>query len=272
MAYGVSDYVGGRASRRFAPLTVTLFAELTLLGLFVVAVPLAVDAPPSASTVVWGALAGVAGSLGVLGLYDALSRGSMTVVAPTTGVVSAALPVIVGLVLGERPGALALGGIGLAIVAVGLIGGVVGIAHQPVSTRLMVQAVIVGATFGFLFVAYSEAGDDGVWWPLLCARLSATPVLIGGYAVQRRRDRIPAVRRDVLLPGVVIGGLVGVANALYLLASREGLLAVVAVVVSLYPAGTVALAALFDQERASRSQIAGMVIAVAAVTAITVAS
>jgi len=271
LVYGVSDYLGGRASRFFAPLAVTLFAEATLLVGLVIVVPITVDAWPSTETVVWSLVAGLAGSLGVLGLYDALSRGSMTVVAPTTGVVAAVLPVVVGIAIGERPGPVAMVGIVLAVAAVALIGGIVGIAHQSVSTNTMVQAVVVGAAFGLLFVAYSQVGDDGVWWPLLCARLSATPVLLGSYLVQRRRGRIPAARRDVLLPGVTIGLLVGLANALYLLSTREGLLSVVAVLVALYPASTVLLAGVIDHERASRSQRVGMVIAVVAVAAITIA-
>jgi drug/metabolite transporter (DMT)-like permease len=213
--------------------------------------------------------AGAAGSIGVLGLYVALSRGNMTVVAPVTGVVAAVVPVGVGIALGERPSTASALGIVLAIVAVGLIGGVVGVTHVAVHGPTVVLAVFVGVAFGLLFVAYSRTGDDAGLWPLLAARFGGAPLLASSYVVARRRRMIAPPNRSAVAPGMAVGAMVGLANLLYLLASRRGLLSIVAVVVSLYPASTVALAAVFDGERVSRSQAAGMVLAVVAVAAIT---
>jgi drug/metabolite transporter (DMT)-like permease len=213
---------------------------------------------------------GIAGSTGVLGLYYALARGNMTVVAPITGIVAAAVPVIVGLALGERPGLLAGVGIVLALVAVLLIGGIVGVGQVRVSPTIVLLAALVGVAFGMLFVAYSRAGEDSGLWPLLTARLGATPLLVIGLMLGRRRDRSIRPSLDAARPAVVIGVLIGLANGLYLLAAHEGLLSIVAVLVALYPASTVALAAALDGERASRSQIAGMALAIVAVATITV--
>jgi drug/metabolite transporter (DMT)-like permease len=268
LVYGVSDYVGGRASRRSAPVVVALLAEVSLLALMLVVVPLVERSAPSDAAVWWGVAGGLAGSAGVLGLYVALARGNMTVVAPITGVVAAALPVIVGVALGERPGGLAAVGILAALIAVLLIGGIVGASHVEVSTVLL--AAVVGAAFGMLFVAYSRTGDDAGLWPLLSARFGATPLLIVAFVVMRRRGQSVRFERSAVGPGVIIGVLIGLANGLYLLAARRGMLSVVAVLVALYPASTVALASVLDGERASRSQSVGMVLAVAAVTMITV--
>ncbi len=267
LVYGVSDYLGGRVSRRLAPVVLTLIAELSLFAVMVVVVPLTESAGPTSAAVWWGVAGGVGGSLGVLGLYLALSRGNMTVVAPITGVVAAAVPVVVGVVLGERPGGLAGVGIVAALVAVLLIGGIVGASEVEASTVLL--AAVVGAAFGMLFVAYSRTGDDAGLWPLLTARFGATPLLGAAFLVMRGRDPGVRLRRAAVAPGVAIGLMVGLANGLYLLAARRGMLSVVAVLVALYPASTVALASVLDGERASRSQMAGMGLAVVAVTMIT---
>lgn len=270
IVYGVSDYVGGRASRRWPPIVVALAAELTILVITVGFVPVIETTGPTGRAVCWGIVGGVAGSAGVLGLYAALSRGNMTVIAPVTGVVAAIVPVAVGMGLGERPRATATVGIVLAIVAVALIGGLVGVANQPLDTRTVLLASAVGAAFGMLFVAYSRTGDGAGLWPLLMSRAGATPLLLGAFVVARRRGQAPVLGAQVLVPGAAIGVLILVANGLYLVAARGGLLSVVAVLVALYPASTVALASLLDGERASRWQIAGMGAAVVAVTLITV--
>ncbi len=267
LVYGVSDYLGGRASRRLAPVVVTLVAELSLFAVTLAVVPLVETAGPSSAALWWGVVGGVAGSSGVLGLYLALSRGNMTVVAPITGVVAAAVPVLVGVALGERPGGLTGVGILAALVAVMLIGGIVGASHVEAATVL--SAAVVGAAFGMLFVAYSRTGDDAGLWPLLTARFGATPLLLVALFAVRRRDPGVRVGLDALAPGMTIGMLIGVANGLYLVAARRGMLSVVAVLVALYPASTVALASVLDGERASRSQMAGMCLAVIAVTMIT---
>lgn len=267
--YGTSDYVGGRASRTIAPLTVAFAGELTILPVSLLLIPLIEDAPFTASALWWGVLGGAAGSAGVLGLYVALSRGAMTVVAPITGVVAAVLPVVVGLVSGERPAVLALVGIVLALVAVALIGGAVGALHQSASKATILLSVVVGALFGLLFVAFAQTGEETGLWPLLAARFGAVPLLAAAYLVARSRRRNDRVDVRVWRVGVVIGSLIMLANGFYLVATRLGLLSIVAVVVSLYPASTVALASVIDHERSSRPQMLGMVLAVVAVALVT---
>ena len=269
LCYGTSDYIGGRASRTVSPLTVALAGELTILPVTLVAIPLIEDGPFTASALWWGLLGGAAGSAGVLGLYAALSRGAMTVVAPVTGVVAAVLPVVVGLATGERPAPLALIGIVLAVVSVALIGGLVGALHQPASAATIVLSIVVGALFGLLFVAFAQTGEETGLWPLLAARLGAVPLLATAYLVVRTRRRADPLTARVWRIGVVIGTLIMLANGFYLVSTRLGLLSIVAVVVSLYPASTVLLASVIDRERSSRPQITGMLLAVLAVAFVT---
>lgn len=269
LCYGTSDYIGGRVSRRISPLTVALAGELTILPLTLVVVPVVEDAPFTAAALWWGLLGGAAGSAGVLGLYAALSRGAMTVVAPITGVVAAVLPVVVGVATGERPGPLAVSGIVLAIAAVALIGGAVGALHQPVTAATVGLSAAVGALFGLLFVAFAQTGDDSGLWPLLAARMGAVPLLAVAFAIARRQRSADALDRRTWRIGIVIGTLIMLANGLYLVSTREGLLSIVAVVVSLYPASTVLLASVVDRERSTRPQIAGMLLAAMSVALVT---
>jgi drug/metabolite transporter (DMT)-like permease len=272
LSYGVSDFVGGRASRRVPAVAVAFGAELVLLAVCLAVVPWVESGGPSAAALWWGIAGGVFGSLGVLGLYAVLARGNMTVVAPLTGIVSAVVPVVVALAIGERPGGLAAAGIAVAVVSVALIGGLLGAAGQPVTARTILLAILVGSMFGMLFVAYSRTGDDSGLWPLLTARVGGTPLLLGAFLVARRSGSVSLTTRDVAVPALVVGVLIGLANAAYLAATREGLLSVVAVVVALYPAATVALASIVDHERASRSQLMGMALAAMALTMITLGS
>jgi drug/metabolite transporter (DMT)-like permease len=270
LCYGTSDYIGGRASRRSSPLTVAVSAELTVLPITVVAVPLLTDGVFSAAALWWGMLAGATGSIGVLGLYAALSRGSMTVVAPITGVVAALLPVAVGLATGDRPAPLVVVGIVLAVVAVALIGGLVGAMHQHVAARTVVLAVVVGALFGALFVAYDLAGSDAGLWPLLAARFASGPLLGGAFIVARRRRAVTPLDARVVRRGALIGAGLAFASGLYIAATWDGLLSVVAVVVSLYPASTILLASVVDRERSTRPQVFGMALAAVALVLVTV--
>jgi len=225
---------------------------------------------PSRRAVIAGVAAGVAGSVSIVGLYRALSGGNMTIVAPVTGVVAAVVPVLVGVALGERPAPLAWFGIAIAIVAVALIGGLA--AAVGGGTRLAIRAptvllaMAVGVGFGLLFVAYSRTGDSGMW-PLFFARFGGLPVLIAAYAASPRSRAVH--RSDLMWPGIAVGALVVFANATYLVSTRHGLLSVVAVVVAMYPASTIVLAATLDGERAIRSQVVGMGLAAVALAMIT---
>ena len=269
--FGVSDYVGGRSSRRLPPVGVALTAELVMLPVFLVVVPLVESQSPSAAAVWWGMIAGLAGSAGVLGLYVALSRGNMTLVAPITGVIAAAVPVAVGVSLGERPSALAWLGVAIAVVAVALIGGVVGlvdgVGRTPIDGVTVGLAAAVGVAFGLLFVAYERPGDAGLW-PIFFSRFTGLPMLAVAFVVMLRGRKRPTVRR-LLLPGAVIGLLVAGSNVTYLLSTRRGDLSLVAVVVSMYPASTVVLASMLDGERPTPAQLLGMALAVVALVMIT---
>ena len=267
VVYGVSDYAGGRASRRASPLVVSGIAEASILALLLVLVPATSTSTPDGADLVWGAAAGAAGTVGIIALYHALANGAMTVVAPITGVVAAVVPVTVGLAIGERPSVLALVGVTMAIVSVALVGGLIGVPHVRTPTALAMVALLSGACFGLLFVFFDQSGDESGMWPLLGARFGSAPILVTALLATRPHARID---RRTALVAMLVGVLATSANLFYLLAARRGLLSIVAVVVAMYPASTVLLATVLDRERMRLPQVVGLAIAALALVLVTI--
>ena len=267
LVYGVGDYFGGRASRTQPSVAVTAIGQIVSLVLVAAAVLVMGTDMPSAETWWWSAGGGMLGALGITGLYHGFAHGDVSIVAPTSAVMGAALPVVVGLSLGERPTVLALVGIVIAVVAVALVSGAIGQHQHNTPPRIIVLAVAVGVCFGLLYVAFGQTDPDSGMWPLLIARFASVPMLliIGASAHLR-----PARDRSSLQLSVVSGVFDVGANALFLLAVRGGMLSVVSAVAALYPATTVALAFGIDKERVTRWQGIGLVAAAAALVLVSV--
>jgi drug/metabolite transporter (DMT)-like permease len=266
VVYGVADWCGGRASRFHPSALVTLVGQMVSLVLVAAAVVFIGTPIPDAATLAWGALAGAAGAVGLASLYYAFANGSMTVVAPISAVVGAVLPLSVGLASGERPKTIAYAGIALAIASVALVSGAIGTRDRSTPRRIIGFAVVAGLGFGTLYVALDRADPDSGLWPLLAARAASVPLLV--VLVLMMGVRVVQTRRRLWL-AVMAGALDMSANALYLEAARGGLLSVVAVVGSLYPASTVVLAFVFDHERVNRWQATGMALAALALVLVT---
>lgn len=255
LVYGVGDYCGGRASRHQASIVVAVVGQVVSLCLVITAVLVMGTPAPEVATWWWSIAGGVVGALGIVGLYHGFAHGDISVVAPTSAVVGAVVPVAVGLGLGERPSVLALFGIAIAVTAVALVSGAVGTHQHNTPPRIVALAVGVGACFGLLFVALDRTDPDSGMWPLVIARLASVPMLlaVGALARVRVAPQTPSLQIAVVAGVFDVG-----ANVLYLLAVRGGMLAIVSVVASLYPATTVALAFGIDKERVTRWQAIGL--------------
>jgi uncharacterized membrane protein len=266
LIWGVGDFAGGKATQRAAALPVVWVSKLVSLPLLAIYL-IATRVPMTPIGLSWGALAGVAGFVGLVLFYRALSAGAMTVVAPVTGVTSAAIPVVVGLVWGERPSGARLLGVGCALLAIALVS----IAPRPpghrqvVSWRLIGIALGSGVGFALFFILLAVAGDaaggPAGLWPIAGSQLSA--LIIGGLLILiARPGRWP--RRLSLRFTLVAGPCDMTANALFLLSTRGGDLSIVAPLAALYPVTTVILALMIDHERLRGVQVAGLAFAVAA--------
>jgi uncharacterized membrane protein len=267
--YGAADFIGGLAARRAATVVVVIVTQAAGLAVLAILLPLLPEATISRADLLWGISAGVSGGAGVALLYRALAIGTMAIVAPTTAVCAVAIPVMAGVALGERPPAMTVAGIALALVAIVLVsqqGGDVG-PRQPGGPRAalppgLALALLSGVAIGLFFLSLARTGAAAGLWPLLVAR-SVSLVLFGAIAAVRR---VPLRMGPTVLGIAVAGGVLDMgANALYLIAVREGPLTAVVTLSSLYPASTVLLAAVILRERLNRAQVAGIMCALAAV-------
>jgi len=264
--YGMADYCGGRAARSISAIAVTLvgqFAALIVLG--AIAILSGVPVPPL-NDWVWGGVAGILGSTGLLMFYRAMGSGFMTVVAPISAVVTAAIPVIVGLVSGERPSGQALIAMPLAIVAIALVSDVLGPHHRRAPRSIILMAVVAGIGFGFIFVVLHHVSSTSGIWPVVAMRTVSVPYMFIVTRLTKTSIRQAMPHKWlVFASGIMDSG----ANALYALAVRMGLMSVVAVIIALYPASTLMLATGLDKERIHRPQAVGLVMAAVALVLIT---
>lgn len=273
LVYGVADFLGGIATKRarYASIVVTVSAAVGITILLLL-VPLFPNAHATAADLAWSVAAGVAGAVGVMVFYQALATGTMSVIAPVTAVTSAIVPVTAGIALGERPGAWGLVGVAFAIAAIGLLSRLApeheaGYNESERARRghATVLALIAGLGFGAFFVLLDQTGDDAGMWPLVASR-SVVVVLAASVALLARRSfRVPAESRA---PAMAAGVFDVGANLFFLLANREGLLSLVGVLASLYPASTIGLAMLVLHERLNRYQVVGLGLAAIAVVLI----
>jgi uncharacterized membrane protein len=232
--------------------------------------PLMLDYRLGGRDIAYGALAGLTGSVGVALLYKALAIGPMSVVAPVTAVCAVVVPLVVGLLQGEEIATAAAVGVVVAIVAVCLLGiappASGGSDVHPVDVTKGVRVALAsGVAIGGFFVALGQTSAAAGLWPLAVSR-AVSVTLFTAMALATRQAMV--VPRVALAPAVACGGLDMVANALYLVAVREGQLSLVATLASLYPASTVLLARLVLGERLGAWQQLGVASAVTAIALI----
>lgn len=269
MLYGVGDFLGGMGARRANVLTVTAWFQITGV---VVLVGYALLAPgvTRPSDLAWAALAGAAGGLGVTLLYHALATGVVSTAAPLVSMLALTVPVVAGLVGGERPGLWPLVGIVLGAVAVLLVSGEghgeptdAQAPHDARTARSALGvAVLAGLLIGSFLVLLARVQPGASGWPLVAGRASASVVLWALVLLRRAPVALDRSARAPMLGATItdVGG-----NILYLLAVQRGPLSLIATLVTLAPATTVLLAQTVLHERLSRRQQVGVALALVAV-------
>jgi drug/metabolite transporter (DMT)-like permease len=268
ISWGTADFMGGVISRRLQVLAVLLLSQGPMLAPLLVWAALSGD-PATVRGLGFGALAGVSGAIALAAFYSALAIGTMSIVAPISAA-GAIVPVVAGLVGGDRPGPVQ--SVGIAAAIVGVIAASREAPHDDAARaadarRSVLLALVAAAGFGTFLWVMDPASDASVPWALVAAR-AASSTALAIVVIARSVDLKPALARDAL-PRVLLVGVLDVgANALYAAALNQGLLVVVSVLGSLYPVMTVVLARLLLGERVRRIQEAGIVSVLAGVALI----
>ena len=278
VSFGASDYAAGLATRAASVLQVTLLAQVTSLTVALLVAPWFSPLRLSAAAAGWSAAAGVAGIFGALTLYMGFRHADFSVASTLSAVGSAALPALAGLLFGERPPALALAGIALAIPAIAAIsagpGATDGVPSADGRTATgrhlagVAYGLAAGAGFALFFIGLNRAGSGSGLWPVIVAEGVSLPVLLGCMVPARHLGLPPRGSRSL---AAATGATGAIGTTLFFVASHHGLLAVTAVITSLYPGGTILLARIRPGERLSAVRLAGLALAGASVALIAVA-
>lgn len=261
VAYGISDYLGGVASRRARALRVVSVAyPLSILLVGTAAV--VAGGSPTLVGLAWGLTSGLVSGIAVWSFYVALSRGPMSVISPITAVLAAAVPLAFGLAAGERPGRGILVGMAVALVATVLVslesreGS--SVAHGRLTPQLIGLTLISGLAFAGFFVLLAQVPAGEGLWPVAASRIGATVVVLAAAVAASESFRFS---RRLVMIGLVIAVFDAIANGAFYFASQAGMLSLVSVIAALYPAFTVALAITHGGERLRAVQLAGLALA-----------
>lgn len=260
--WGSGDFTGGYAARRTHSLQVLVLAALSGMAVLLLLAVLWREPLPSASNVVWAALAGSVGSVGIFALYRGLAVGNAAAVAPTSAVIGAAVPVIFTLIVEGTPRPLQLGGFIAALGGIWLVA-----AARPAAGGAQAGigwAIVAGLGFGGFFVLIGQVADGLVFGPLVVARAMG---VLGGVALLRAGSvGMPRLTAEPL--AMVAGVLDAGGNVLYVLAQQQTRLDVAAVLSSFYPVTTVLLAWAVAKEHVTPRQWLGAALCLAATSLI----
>ena len=267
-SWGVSDFLGALTSRRLPVLAVLAVSQPAGLVLIALVIVVFGADPIPANKLGIAALAGAASLGGLWAFYTAMAMGTVSVVAPiaSLGVV---VPVAVGLARGDAPAAIQLIGLVPAIAGVVILGYEEHPEHAGIARRSIILAIVAGLGFGVFFTGLDIASPDRPGWAVLAVRVGA--VITVAIAVLISRPRLAAVSGSIAVL-LTIGFFDVLASTLFAVASTKGVLPVIAVGGSMYPAFTIALAHGVLGERLARIQWAGVVLALVGVALIAAGS
>ncbi len=263
ITWGAGDFSGALATQRGNVLRVIFFSQVIgalLLSLLLISFETGM---PSPGCFIWGGLAGISGILGLVALYKGLAVGRMGIVAPISAVVTALLPIVVGLFIDGLPKTSQIFGFAIALLAVWFLSAA-GNMSSAIKSQ-WVLAVLAGIGFGGFFVCIDHVADQSIFWPLVGARIASVS-LMGSILITRGQMAFP--KRSQWLHIFLAGALDIAGNAFFALASQIGRLDISAILASMYPASTVLMARFFLNEHLSLRQWLGLTAALMALALI----
>ena len=288
LLFGSADYLGGTATRYSSPWVVLVYSQLFGIVLGIAAVVLLPGGQMTMADAVFGALAGLAGAVGLATLSYSLAHTVVSVASPVAAVFGAAVPLVFGLAVGESTDAVGAAGMAIAFVAIVLVSGE---PKEPAATpghvdqsrvkesgepaeqsarataarRAAVLGALAGIGFGAFFIAISQTGRNSGLGPLVVARAVSIIAVVMLQVVRKGSFRLDRASRR---PTFGAGILDMAANIAFLLAVRSGLIIVVTLITSTYPAMTVGLSRMVDKEQLGVRRAIGLASAIVAVALI----
>jgi len=265
LVWGSADFTGGMATRRRDQYQVLVLSALSGLGILIIAALIFRESFPSWNGVIWAALAGLTGLVGIAALYKGLSIGESAVVAPTSAVIGAGLPVAFGFLTQGLPDPIRLVGFVLAFAGIWIVSQT-STEKTSEHRKGFLLAVIGGLGFAGFMICMSRVDSAKVFTPLIVAR---SMVVLGSWVMLLlNKTSFPAVRGNWIsvLAGVLDAG----GNIFFMLAKHFTRLDTAVVLSSLYPAATVILTGLILKERISLKQWGGVIVCLAAIVLITI--
>ena len=268
LVFGAADFLGGLSSKRIGSLLATPIAAATGLVALGLAYPL-IGGAWSTEAVLLGALSGVAGAAAIGLLYACLAIGPMSILSPLTAVMSAIVPLTVGLARGERLGPIGYVALGVALVAVVLVGFVPEKGAVRPSLKGILMAIGSGIAIGAFLIIIDATPDESGIVPLIVNRGTNATIMfvilgvVTLLVLRRGGERRVVTRRGILL-ALACGVVDVVANVGLLVGVRLGELSIMSVLTAMYPAGTIILAAIVLKERIAPVQYVGLALAITA--------
>jgi drug/metabolite transporter (DMT)-like permease len=264
VSWGAADFSGGIATKTSNVFAVVLVAHTTGLTFMVALALLSGEPFPTRASIIWGAVAGFVGGIGLAAFYKSLALGTMGVNASLSAVITALVPVPFSFRTEGLPHPMQMVGFALALLSIWIITAPRSNTDQ---SRGLGLAAIAGLGFGGFLLFIKLAGSHTTFWPLASARAASSLLMMATIMCNRGDWKIrPASLLYTFIAGILDSG----ANALYVAATQWGRLDVAAVLSSLYPASTIVLARLVLKERLSKLQAAGVIVALIAVVIIAV--
>lgn len=264
LSYGIADFCGGFAAAKSRLLPVLFLSQLLGLLVALAAAALMAHGLPSGRDMMWGFVAGVTGSMGLFMLYGGIAKSIVAIVSPASAVVGAIIPVLFALLLGERPSTTAFIGSLVCLPAILMLSweGKAGQHGKPAIRTALGYGLLAGLGFGCFFIALSRTRPEAGIWPLVAARIAS----LIAFAIALRIARQPfRVERPGRGPALIAGTADMGANIMFMLACQSGLLSLVAIVTSLFPAPTVILARIVLHQRIPPVRLAGLALALTGV-------
>lgn len=264
LSYGIANFSGGAATRKSDVSAVMVWSQTVgiLAGLGLVS--LMRGAGPTWAAWLWGMASGISGGAGLMFFYQGLARGLTSIVSPCAAITGAAVPVLFGVIFGERPEILTWLGVALAVPAVLLLS----VGRDDSDGRVLSSlrmGLMAGLGFGGFFILISRSGGESGLWPVIAARSASIPMLLTAGLLRRRPLRL---RRGSRRAAAAAGIMDIAANLFFILATGSGVLITPSIIVGLHPAPTVLLQRIIFREKLGRRRTAGVIAALAGIVLI----